>query len=457
MVFAVPAFGLKLFKQRLAGLHVDHRRIASGAARVALFLLLGKFAGAAKEMAVAYRYGISDIVDAYQYTMTLAAWLPVTLVGVLSVVLIPVLVRLRSTEPSDRSRFLAELQGWTLTVGTVLAVLIYAAWPWVLHHFGQGLSAPVQEMSYALTFAFAPAAMLTLVAGVSAARLRAHERHINTLLDSVPATVILIWVLLAGSVQSLGPLLWGTLVGYVVQSVWLLWLANRADATGFRPRLSLKADQWPDLVKAAGIMLVGQVAMSFVAPIDQYTAANLGGNANATLGYANRLLSLALGLGAASVGRAALPVLADVYSRGDHARARRMAVQWSLWMLLCGAVCVVIGWVLAPWAVALLFERGEFSAQDTVAVASALRWGLIQLPFYFGVLVLVQLLASQRRYGVMAAIALGNFALKAALNPVLAPAYGLPGILLATSGMYALSYCCYVIAAMRPYAPAVRS
>ena len=53
-------------------------------------------------MAVAYRYGVSDAVDAYQFTMTMATWLPVTIVGVLSVVLIPVLVRLRRAERAER-------------------------------------------------------------------------------------------------------------------------------------------------------------------------------------------------------------------------------------------------------------------------------------------------------------------------------------------------------------------
>jgi hypothetical protein len=86
---------LKTLKQRLSGLHSDHRRIAQGAMRVAFFLLLGKAAGAFKEMAVAYRYGVSDVVDAYQFTMVMANWLPDTIVGVLSVDLIAVLVRTR--------------------------------------------------------------------------------------------------------------------------------------------------------------------------------------------------------------------------------------------------------------------------------------------------------------------------------------------------------------------------
>lgn len=440
---------LRRLRSRFSSLHSDHRRIASGAFRVAVFLLLGKAAGALKEMAVAYRYGVSDVVDAYQFTMTLANWLPITIVGALSVVLIPVLVRTRD-DTSALHRFLGELQGWVIVLGIALAGGIYIAWPWVLEWAGAGLDAETRRMSTQLTLAFAPAALLTLMTGVSAARLRARERHINTLLDSVPAVVILVWVLLAVTSVDVGPLLWGTLVGYAIQSAWLLWLAGRADGTLGRPRLGFRAEQWPDLVRAAGVMLIGQVAMSFVGPIDQYTAAHLGANANSTLGYATRLLSLLLGLGAASVGRAALPVLADVQRRGDGSRARGLALKWSVLMALAGAAVTLAGWVLAPWGVGLLFERGAFTADDTRRVAEVMRWGLLQMPFYFGVLVLVQLLASQNRYRIMAAIAVANFLLKAVMNQVLAPVMGVNGIMLATSLMYALSYVCYVAVALRP-------
>lgn len=438
-------------------LNADHRRIAAGAARVAFFLLLGKFAGAAKEMAVAYRYGVSDIVDAYQFTLTLASWLPVTLVGVLSVVLIPVLVRLRRQgPPEERTLFLRELQGWAWLVGVVLAGMLYLAWPWVLPIMGQGLSETARQASNELMFAFAPAALFILLAGISAARLRAHERHLNTLLESIPALCILVAVLLVGSGMAVGPLLWGTLIGYLIQSVWLLRLSAKADHSSGLPLPGFRAAPWSGLIPAAGIMLVGQVAMSFVGPIDQFMAAQLGDNANATLGYATRLLALVLGLGALSVGRAALPVLSDIQARGQGDQARKTAIQWSVAMLGLGALAVALGWLLAPWAVALIFERGAFTAQDTLAVTQVVRWGLLQLPFYFGVLVLVQLLASQQRYRIMAAIALANFALKALTTALLAPVMGLPGIMLATGLMYALSYGCYVLAALHKTRPVSR-
>ncbi|WP_459615718.1 murein biosynthesis integral membrane protein MurJ [Bordetella sp. 2513F-2] len=447
---------MKALIRKLGAVHPDHQRIFKGAFRVAVFLVLGKAAGALKEMAVAYRYGISDAVDAYQFTMTMANWLPVTIVGALSVVLIPVLVRLRRGTRAEREQFLRELQGMALLAGLVLAALTALAWPWVLQWLGTGLSARVAGMTRELLYAFVPVTALLLVAGISAARLRAQERHVNTLLDSVPAVATLAWVMLAaGQAGEVGPLLWGTLVGYLVQTVWLAWLAARADG-GFwgAPRLAMRSPHWPQLAAAAGVMLVGQVAMSFVGPLDQYAAARLGDNANATLGYAARLLSLVLGIGAVSVGRAALPVLADVQGRGDAARARGMALKWSVLMVAAGAVAVVAGWLLAPWGVSLLFERGAFTAENTAAVAGVLRWGLLQLPFYFGVLVLVQLLASQNRYRIMAAIAVANFALKAALTLLLAPRMGAGGIMLATSLMYLLSYICYTVVALQPARPA---
>lgn len=446
---------MKALIRRIDAIHSDHQRIFKAAFRVAVFLILGKAAGAIKEMAVAYRYGVSDAVDAYQFTMTLATWLPSTIVGVLGVVLIPVLVRLNRAGGAERKQFVRELQGWVLLLGLGLAVLTVLAWPWVLRWAGGGLSVPVSRMSTELLLAFAPVAALLLIAGISGARLRSHERHVNTLLDSLPAIATLAWVMLAAqSVQDVGPLLWGTLIGYAIQTVWLAWLAARAEG-GFwgAPRLSFQSPHWPELVSAAGIMLVGQVAMSFVGPLDQYTAAKLGDNANATLGYAARLLSLLIGIGAVSVGRAALPVLADVQSRGDAARARTMALKWSIFMLAAGAAVVAIAWVLAPWGVSVLFQRGAFTAEDTQVVAEVFRWGLLQLPFYFGVLILVQLLASQNRYRVMALIAVANFALKAALNGVLAEQMGTSGIMLATALMYALSFVCYLLVALKRHDP----
>src|SRR6266702_8062114 len=83
------------WRSRLLQLHPDHMRAVRGISRIAIFVLAGRCAGAAKEMVIAYRYGISNVVDAYQITLTLVTWLPAAFSSVFAFVLVPVLVDLR--------------------------------------------------------------------------------------------------------------------------------------------------------------------------------------------------------------------------------------------------------------------------------------------------------------------------------------------------------------------------
>jgi peptidoglycan biosynthesis protein MviN/MurJ (putative lipid II flippase) len=97
----------------------------------------------------------------------------------------------------------------------------------------------------------------------------------------------------------------------------------------------------------------------------------------------------------------------------------------------------------------MLFERGAFTAQDTALVTDVFRWGVLQIPFYFTGLVLVQLLASQGRYTIIAVLAASNLAVKVLLNLSLSAWMGVAGIALATGVMYAWSAGCLGWAAMR--------
>lgn len=59
---------------RLREAHPDHHAIARGMAWVALFVLLGSVARAAREVAIAYRYGVSAEVDGYVISCQLVSW-----------------------------------------------------------------------------------------------------------------------------------------------------------------------------------------------------------------------------------------------------------------------------------------------------------------------------------------------------------------------------------------------
>lgn len=186
-------------------------------------------------------------------------------------------------------------------------------------------------------------------------------------------------------------------------------------------------------------MLVGQTLMSLTGIIDQFFAAHLGTGAIATLGYANRILALIIGLGAVAVSRATLPTFSKTEAQASTHRPR-LAKYWVRLLFLLGVIILIIGWLLGPRGLRLLFERGAFTTEEASAVSNVLRIGLLQLPFLFAALVLVSDLASQREYKLIAINAGLNLFVKLTANLVLVPIMGITGILAATAFMLMVGF-----------------
>jgi putative peptidoglycan lipid II flippase len=428
---------------RLRNMHPDHHRIAKGAVWVSLFVLIGKSAGAMKEMAIAYRYGVSDMVDAYQLSYTLVSWMPSMLVTVFSTALIPALVRMRDTDDSQIARFVGELRGLACVAGLVLGATLALFAPAVIGMFGGALSAHTRELSAAFMLGLVLLAPLTLLMCIDAARLQARERHINTLLEALPAAVLFVVVLISTR-SSVVPICLAVTLGLALQVISLAHFASRADHVRPRIRFGLTAPQWSEMARSFGILLVGQTVLACIVPLDQYMATQHGGGAVATLGYANRLISLMLGLGASAIGRATLPVLTRTIRQGEPERARAMALRWAGVMFGVGAVAACVASIAAPLLVSTLFQRGAFTATDTADVAALLRWLTLQLAPAFASLVLMQIAASERRYRAIAAIACAGFVTKALANFALAPVLGLNALPAGTALMSLVVFALYL-------------
>ncbi len=409
----------------------SHTRILRGMMLVSGFVFIGKFAGAGKEMAVAWRYGVGNVVDVYVFALVLVSWLPSVVTSVLNAVLVPLTNRL---EIEQRDQFGAQLAGATVLLGLVLTLLLLFVAPPLGAYLASGFTDQAIADLSGVIRALAPAGVLMLLAALFSAQLLARERHANTLLEAAPALAILLAVLAwPASNTTYAPLIWGTLVGLLIQVLALAWLMDRG---GFRPGFSWRVDHpaWRDFYRSVSTLVVGTLIMSVVPPIDQLIAARLGEGSIASLSYAMRLLALGLGLGATAVARAILPVLSE---HGESIAARaRLARQWFVWLLAGGVVAAAIGWFLTPLAVRLIFERGAFTAEDTLRVTGVVRFGLSQLPFYFSGIVLVQLCASLGLYRMIVYSSVLAVAVKLATGFALGAALGVRGITLSTGIMF---------------------
>lgn len=417
-------------RERWRCLGSNHLRILRGMALVSAFVLIGKFAGAAKEVAVAWRYGVSDTVDAYLFVFNLVNWPVNVWTGVLTVVLIPLAARIRNESPGELARFRAQILGMALISGCLLTALGVFGLPVLLKSDWIGLTESTVAIALELSPGLSLLALLGVLIGMYSTWTMSVGRHANTLLEGLPALIILLGVLLTGGIE---PLLWGTLAGTVVQLACLTApFASKGELD--RPDFLFSSSWWLPFRQGFIVMMVGQLMMSLTSIIDLFFAARLGEGAISTFGYANRILALALGLGATAVSRATLPVFSQAKFEGDI--VNKLAIQWAGLIMGVGLIGLFSGWLLASWGVKLLFERGAFTSQDTEVVAAVFKYGLLQMPFYFASLVFVSLHASKGNYRIIMVSGFLGLLVKIVSGFMLIDALHLEGLMLSTGLVY---------------------
>jgi peptidoglycan biosynthesis protein MviN/MurJ (putative lipid II flippase) len=187
------------------------------------------------------------------------------------------------------------------------------------------------------------------------------------------------------------------------------------------------------------LMGLAQLLITSTLPIDQAFASHMGQGAVATLGFANRTLTLTMTLGTVMISRALLPVLSRMAASGEVELARRQTLQWSGLLFGFAVLGAAVVWAIAPELVRLLFQRGEFNSQASARVTEALRYGIVQLPPFFGGIALVQLYSATGRFRSFLFITFCALLAKVGLNVVLTPIYGLGGIMISTGCMYLMT------------------
>ena len=309
------------------------------------------------------------------------------------------------------------------------------ALPLLIGWLSPGWSQDALRSGSVIAYSFAPLILAGLLISLFTAQLVRRDVRSPPLFEAMPGAAVLIAVLAAGQ-PTVWPLIIGTVSGLTIQCIGLGWMAWRNGAI-VAPRFRFSSPNWAPFLSSAGVIVIGQLLASVVFPIDQLIAARLGEGVVAQFGYASRLLALANAVFAIAVTRALLPTLSRL---GDADLRRALTRRWTQLLFLCGTVLAVVIWIFSKEIVELLFQRGAFSAADTVAVSGILRAAAFQIPVYLASIVLIQLLTSEQRLATITLIAAAGTLVKIPASLLLADSYGPAGIMWATAAMYTLVF-----------------
>ncbi len=286
-------------------------------------------------------------------------------------------------------RFGAEALSALLTALLLFTAIIEIAMPLAMFVLAPGFSAdPAKfDLTVILTrIAFPYLVLVSLLAfysGVLNARGKFAAAAFAPALLNVVFIAALIGVFRFGyqeSPKAGGVLAWATLVGGVVQFALVLW-ASAADGMVFRP----VRPRWTQPVRRLAALALPGVFAGGITQINIVVGtiiASLAPGAVSYLYYADRIYQLPLGIVGIAIGIVLLPDLSRQLGAGrvdlaHHTQNR--ALEFAMALALPAAIALV---VMADPIIDVLFQRGSFSAADTVASANALTAFAVGLPAF---------------------------------------------------------------------------
>ena len=354
-------------------------RLAGAAGIIGAGNVVSRLLGLVRETVIAHLFAASPYVSAFRVAAQVPTMIFDLLIGgMLSSALVPVFSEYFA--PKNRRelwRLASVVFSLALVALTGIVILLELLAPVVAWILGGGFEPEVMAATTRLIRVVLPAVILFGVSGVLTGLLYSLQRFTFPAFGSALYNIGAIFaaVLFARSID-IYALAIGIMLGAVLQLGLLL--PGLKDA-----RLKFELDlQHPALRRIVRLYLpivLGLIVSNIGIAIDRNLASHTGGQSIAWMQYATNLMQFPLGLVAAAVSLAALPSMTQRHVSLDEA-GYRGTLMTGLRLVTVLIIPATVGmFLLARPIVALVFQHGKFSPDDTQRVAQALRFYLIGL------------------------------------------------------------------------------
>jgi putative peptidoglycan lipid II flippase len=420
-----------------------NRRILGAAATVAVLTLVVRAASLGKDLAVAYRFGTGDALDAFLIALLLPSLAINVVASSLNAAFVPIFIELREREgaaSADRllRSVLAVSVGILVLVSVVLALSFSLALPHLASNFSPSKLALTRELFWWLLPIVLLSGMTTVWTGV----LNAGERFaLGAAAPVAIPAVASITLVLAGGRLGIEALAGGTIVGYGI-AAWAIAAAVSRAGWSITPRWGGLSPDLRRVLAQYAPVFAGAFLMSGTALAEQAMASTLSPGSVAALSYGNKMVALLAGLVTMSLGTAVLPHFSRLVARCEWGAVRHTLRTWVRLIAVVTIPLTVLMVVGSTSIVRFAFERGAFTSHDTQVVAMVQAMYVIQIPFYTVGILFVRMLTSMQRNRTLLWGTGITLPLNVALNYFFMQRMGVAGIALSTSVMYMVS-CAY--------------
>lgn len=336
--------------------------------RVALLTAFAQSVGFLKTLLVAYYFGVGAELDGYYLALVVPALLAGVVGGALQTGFFPVHARLRAGGRIEEARNLQSALLWLLLlIGLAVSSIVAAAADGITVLVAEGASDRVISATSLSLKVVAFAFVLNALADYLGFVLAAYSRF--ALAAVAPALNALTGGLFLYAWPQLGlyNLVWGTLLGILVQLVLLIFGLRKADVQIVAPwRLSAGwAARIGETAKLGAWILPGVFFSNVSVALPQVMAAEFGEGAVSAFGYANRLHGAMVQVLVMSLSTVLLARFSEQIASGNEKELAKNLGRGFPLVLGIGLLVPIWVWGAGPDVLRLLFEHGQF---DEVAV-----------------------------------------------------------------------------------------
>jgi putative peptidoglycan lipid II flippase len=415
------------------------RRLARSTAVFSLATAVSRALGLVREMVTAYYFGVAGKINAFTVAIQIPNLIRALVAdAALSGAFVPVFSELLERGERKRAWRVASTLFWLtlLGLGGLTALFILAA-PLLMRPFGD--PGGDVDLAVGLSRVLFPIVVLLGLSGIVVGILNTYHHFALPALAPVAWNLVIVLGLVLGVPRVdgqdaelylyAGVVVLGTLVQLLLPVPWL----RRLDG-----RLMMVID-WrdPAVRRVLALMLpvtltIGLINVNFL--VGTVFASRLLDPelAPTAIDKAFRLYMLPQGIFAVAVTTVLFPTLARFAARADATGLRRAldgGIRQIAFLLVPAGLVSIL---LADPIVRLIYERGEFTASDTVIVADCLQAFSIGLVFNGWMLILNRSFYAVQSNWIPTAVALGAVVLNAVLNGVFYR-FGIWGIPLASA------------------------
>ncbi len=351
------------------------------------FTLLSRFTGFFRDLMAAGILGTGMAADAFFVALRLPnLFRRLFAEGAFTISFVP-LFSAALKEGQEEARSFAEEALAVLMVALLLFTLfMMLIMPWFMHVITPGYAADAVKFDLAvelsrITF---PYLMLISLASLLGSMLNAVGRFGPYAISPIAFNLIQILALLGwneSEVQAAHAQAWAITVSGAVQLMWLAFSAYHA-GWSIKWKLPRMTARIKKLLRLIGPGALGGGVMQINIFIDMVLASLLPVGAVSYLSYADRLYQLPVGVIGIAIGTALLPALSRTVRSGNPADAlteQNRAIEFGLFLGMPAA----IGLALIPVPIlAVMYERGAFTADASEATARAVAAYALAIPAY---------------------------------------------------------------------------